>query len=181
LFAGSPHKKAFDERNYPECATCHGKHEILAASDKLLGVTDGAVCAKCHSSTENVKGYKVAVQMKTWLDSLNSQEELAKSLVFDAEQKGMEVEEEKFELRNIHQAKIQTRTDVHAFNKDKFKEAVDKGFSSSKNVIKEARGAIHEYYFRRVGLGVSVLIITFLIIVIIFYIRKIEKQNPIKD
>ena len=181
LFAGSPHKKAFDERNYPECATCHGKHEILPASDKLLGVTNGGICAKCHSSNENVKGYKVAVQMKTWLDSLTSQEKLAQSLVFDAEQKGMEVEEEKFELRNIHQAKIQTRTDVHAFNKEKFNEAVDKGFSSSKTVITEARGAIHEYYFRRGGLGVSVLIITFLIIVIILYIRKIEKQNPIKE
>ncbi len=181
LFAGSPHKKAFDERNYPECATCHGKHEILAASDKLLGIKNGAICSKCHSPEENVDGYKVAVQMKQWLDSLTAQEDLAKSLVFDAEQKGMEVEEEKFELRNINQAKIETRTIVHSFNKEKFKEVVDKGFSSSRNVIAEAKGSIHEYYFRRTGLGISVLIITFLIVILFLYIRKIEKQNPLKD
>jgi predicted CXXCH cytochrome family protein len=181
LFSGSPHKKAFDEKNYPECATCHGKHDIAPASDKLLGTTTGAICGKCHSSTENVKGYKVATQMRQWLDSLTSQEKIATSLVFEAEQKGMEVEEEKFELRNIHQAKIETRTIVHSFNKDKFKEVVDKGFASSNNVITEAKGAIDEYYFRRVGLGVSVSIITFLIVILFLYIRKIEKQNPLKD
>ena len=181
LFSGSPHKKAFDRLKYPECETCHGKHEILPAQDKLLGTGPGAVCIKCHSSSDNVKGYKVAGQMKSWLDSLADQDTLANHLVFEAEQKGMEVEEAKFELRNIHQARIETRTVVHSFNEKKFKEVVDKGFASSKNVIAEARGAIDEYYFRRIGLGVSVLIISFLIIVLFLYIRKIEKQNPIKD
>ena len=181
LFSASPHKKAFDRLNYPECGTCHGKHEILPVKDNLLGTGPGAVCIKCHSSSDNVNGYKVARQMKSWLDSLAEQDTLANDLVFEAEQKGMEIEEAKFELRNIHQARVETRTVVHSFNEKKFKEVVDKGFVSSKNVIAEARGAIHEYYFRRVGLGVSVLIISFLIIVLFLYIRKIEKQNPIKD
>ena len=119
--------------------------------------------------------------MKGWLDSLAYQDTLANKLVFEAEQKGMEVEEAKFELRNIHQAQIETRTILHSFDKDKFKEVVNKGFKSSKNVIVEARGAIDEYYFRRIGLVISVLIISFLIVILFFYIRKIEKQNPLKD
>ena len=181
LFAASPHKKAFDENNYPECETCHGNHEILPVNDSLLGVAKGAVCIKCHSSSNNPKGYMAASEMKGWLDSLALQDTLAKELVYEAEQKGMEVEEAKFELRNINQARIESRTVLHSFNKDKFKEVVNKGFASSKNVIAEANGAIHEYYFRRVGLGVSVLIISFLIVILFFYIRKIEKQNPLKD
>jgi len=181
LFSGSPHKQVFDEKNYPECVTCHGKHDIASVTDNLLGTGAGAVCSKCHSQSENVKGYLVAAQMKQWLDSLTNRENLASSLIFEAEQKGMEVEEEKFELRSIHQAKIETRTIVHSFNKDKFKEVVDKGFASSKDVIASAQGAIDEYYFRRIGLGVSVLIISFLIVILFFYIRKIEKQNPLKD
>ena len=181
LFASSPHKKAFDENNYPECETCHGNHEILPVNDSLLGVAKGAVCIKCHSSSNNREGYMVAAEMKGWLDSLAQQDTLAKELVYEAEQKGMEVEEAKFELRNINQARIESRTVLHSFNKDKFKEVVNKGFVSSKNVIAEANGAIHEYYFRRVGLGISVLIISFLIVILFFYIRKIEKQNPLKD
>lgn len=181
LFSESPHKKAFDEHKYPECETCHGHHDILPAQDKLLGVNSGAVCIKCHSTSENVNGYNVAVKMKYWLDSLEQQDKLAHDLVFEAEQKGMEVEEAKFELRNINQAHLQTRTIVHSFNEQKFKEVVDKGFVSSQDVIAEARSAIHEFYFRRIGLGVSVLIISFLIVVLFLYIRKIEKQNPSKD
>ncbi len=181
LFSNSPHKKAFDEKNYPECETCHGNHGILPVTDKLLGVNSGAICIKCHSPSENVAGYKVAAQMKQWLDSLTAQDSLANALVYEAEQKGMEVEEEKFELRNIHQARIETRTIVHSFSEDKFKEVVNKGFSSSKNVIAEANSAIDEYYFRRIGLGVSVLIISFLALVLFLYIRRIEKQNPLKE
>lgn len=181
LFAGSPHKKAFDTHNYPECETCHGHHDILPAQDNMLGVTSGAVCIKCHTTTENVKGYKIAFKMKHWLDSLQQQDTLAKSLVFEAEQKGMAVEEAKFELRNINQAQLESRTVLHSFDEQKFKEVIDKGLSSSKDVIAEANGAIHEYYFRRVGLGISVLIISFLIIILFLYIRKIEKEHPLKD
>jgi hypothetical protein len=119
--------------------------------------------------------------MKYWLDSLEQQDKLANSLIFEAEQKGMEVEEAKFELRNIHQAQLQSRTILHSFNEQKFKEVIDKGFSSSKDVIAEAKGQIHEFYFRRIGLGVSVLIISFLIIILFIYIRKIEKEHPLKD
>jgi hypothetical protein len=181
LFSSSPHKKAFDEHHYPECETCHGHHEILPAKDKLLGVTDGAICIKCHSPSKNVKGYKVASEMKFLLDSLIQQDTLANDLIFNAEQKGMEVEEAKFNLRNVHQARLQLRTTVHAFNEQKFKKVADKGFAASKEVIAEAKSAIHEYYFRRIGLGISVLIISFLIVVLFLYIRKIEKQNPLKD
>ena len=181
LFSGSPHKQAFDTHNYPECETCHGKHDIMPAQDKMLGIREGAVCIKCHTSAGNDKGYEAAFKMKSWLDSLVNQDTLAHRLVFEAEQKGMEVEEAKFELRNIHQAQLESRTILHSFNEQKFKETVNKGFTSSANVIEEAKDAIHEFYFRRIGLGISVLIISFLIVILYLYIRKIEKQNPIKD
>ncbi|HSD63640.1 MAG TPA: cytochrome c3 family protein [Ignavibacteriaceae bacterium] len=181
LFSSSPHKKAFDKNNYPECETCHGHHDILPAQDKMLGVSSGAVCQKCHTPTENVNGYKAASKMKYWLDSLGQANALAKSLIFEAEQKGMEVEEAKFELRNINQAQLESRTVLHSFNEQKFKEVIDKGLTSSKDVIAQANSAINEYYFRRVGLGISVLIISFLIVILFLYIRKIEKEHPLKD
>ena len=176
LFSASPHKKAFDEKKYPECETCHGNHEILIAKDQLLGVDDGAICLKCHSENENEKGYFIAKEMKKLTDSLIISDSVAKNLIYQAEQKGMDVEEIKFNLREAHQARLEGRTIVHSFNETKFKEVTDKGFKSSDLAISEAKAAIDEFYFRRYGLVVALAIISFLIVIIFLYIKKIEKD-----
>jgi len=177
LFSTSPHKKAFDEQNLPECETCHGNHDIITASDKLLGVTSGAVCSKCHTNEKNQKGFNSAKYMRVLIDSLTSQEVHAKNLVDHAEQKGMEIAEAKFKLREIHQAKLEARTMVHSFNVEKYKEVVDKGFSVSTFVSTEAQSAVDEFYFRRYGLVVSILFISLLALSLFLYIRRIEAKK----
>jgi predicted CXXCH cytochrome family protein len=176
LFASSPHKKAFDENNYPECETCHGNHEILFAKDQLLGVGKDAICLKCHSEEKNQKGYFIAKEMKKLTDSLVVEDSVANNLVFQAEQKGMDVEEIKFKLREIHQARLEGRTIVHSFDENKFKDVTTKGFKASDETIKEAKAAINEFYFRRYGLVIALAIISFLIVILFLYIRKIEKN-----
>jgi len=176
LFSASPHKKAFDENRYPECETFHGNHEILIAKDQLLGVGKGAICLKCHSENENQKGYFIAKEMKKLIDSLIISDSIAKYLIFQAEQKGMDVEEIKFKQREIHQARLEARTIVHSFDEVKFKDVTTKGFKASELVITDANAAIDEFHFRRYGLGIAVVIISFLIVIIFFYIKKIEKN-----
>jgi predicted CXXCH cytochrome family protein len=178
LFSASPHKKAFDEKNYPECETCHGNHEIVTATHKLLGVTQEAVCSQCHEENKNVKGYEVAKRMRMLIDSLDVSQAIALSLINEAEQKGMEVSEIKFMLRDAHQAKFEARTMVHSFDKEMFDEiVVGKGLSVTDYVIAEAKSIIDEFYFRRIGLGISVLIISFLAVVLYLYIRSIERSK----
>ncbi len=177
LFAGSPHKKVFDEKNYPECETCHKNHEIVTATNDLIGVEKGSACSKCHDELSNVEGYKSARTMKQLIDSLDTRIAFAKKLVEDAEQKGMEISEAKFKLRDAAQSKQEARTVIHSFNLDKFNEVVKgKGLTTTSLIIVEARESIDDYYFRRYGLAVSVFIITGLAITIFLYIRKIEKS-----
>lgn len=178
LFSGSPHKKAFDEKNYPECETCHKNHDIVTATNALLGVSDEAVCSQCHSDSENVKGFKSAKEMRSLIDSLDQAIFLAKELINDAEQKGMEISEAKFKLRDAQQAKLEARTMVHSFNLDKFKEVVEvKGLVVASGVIDEAAASIDNYYFRRYGLVVSILIISALALFLYLYVKKIESKN----
>lgn len=178
LFSSSPHKKAFDKKNYPECETCHSNHDIVTATDKLLGVAKGAVCERCHKNNPDDKGYKVAKQMRSLIDSLDSASSLAAEMVNEAEQKGMEISEAKYQLRDAHQAKLEARTMVHSFNLDKFKNVVDKkGFKVTSKVIAEANSQIGEYYFRRIGLAVSVSFISLLCIGLFLYIKKLEKNK----
>lgn len=178
LFSSSPHKKAFDARNLPECETCHGNHEIVAATDKLLGVSSEAVCSRCHTSTENPKGYAAAATMRALIDSLELKEQEARRLISEAEQKGMEVSEAKFKLRDVRQARLESRTMVHAFDEAKFRDVVDRGLSVARFVASEGQAAIDEYYFRRWGLGISTLIISVLALSLYLTIRRIEKENP---
>jgi predicted CXXCH cytochrome family protein len=175
LFSSSPHKKAFDEKHYPECETCHGNHEIITATNKLLGVDKDAVCIKCHED-KNSNGYKSAFMMRQLIDSLDITKNAAMILIETAEQKGMDVTETKFKLRDINQIKLEARTQVHSFDPSKFKDVVSKGLLIGSETTTDANKAIHEYYFRRVGLSVSVFLICLLAFGLFLYIRKIEKK-----
>jgi predicted CXXCH cytochrome family protein len=175
LFSGSPHKAAFEKKGYPECETCHGNHEIVTATNKLLGVDKDAVCFRCHQD-QNSNGYKSASMMRSLIDSLDNTKQSAMVLINEAEQKGMDVTEAKFKLRDINQVKLETRTQVHSFDPKKFKDIVDKGLVISADATADANHAIHEYYFRRVGLCVSFFLISLLAFGLYLYLRRIEKK-----
>jgi predicted CXXCH cytochrome family protein len=177
LFAASPHKKAFDERKLPECETCHSNHEIIAATDKLLGVAPEAVCSQCHSATKSSAGFHAAATMRSLIDSLEGSERSAAALMDEAEQKGMEVSESRFKLRDARQARLQSRTMVHAFDEKKFAEVVDHGLAVAGTVNQEGREAVGEYYFRRWGLGVATIIITIVGLSLYALIRRIERRQ----
>ena len=116
--------------------------------------------------------------MRLLIDSLSYSENFADSLINNAEQKGMEISEAKFKLRDVKQAELEARTIVHSFSEEKFDSVVvKKGLAVSNVVIGEAQNAIHEYYFRRIGLGISVLIISFLAFVLYLYIKRIERNK----
>jgi hypothetical protein len=176
LFSSSPHKKIFDQRKYPECQTCHSNHAIAPATDSLIGIAAGSTCVQCHSPQDNPKGYEAAKAMRQLLDSLKTSEREAAALIEDAQQKGMEVGEAKFKLRDVHQARLESRTMVHAFNIPKFTEVIDKGMKVSTDVSNEGKSALAEFRFRRVGLGVASGIITLLALLVYLYIRRLEKK-----
>jgi predicted CXXCH cytochrome family protein len=179
LFSASPHKKAFDDRKLPECETCHGNHEIIIATNKLLGVTSEAVCSRCHNESQNVKGFAAAKSMRGLIDSLETQEQRAIALVDEAEQKGMEISEAKYKLRDAHQARLESRTMVHAFNEARFREVATKGLLVSATVSQEATQALDEYVFRRVGLGLATLAITVLAASLYVFIKKLERRQAL--
>jgi predicted CXXCH cytochrome family protein len=178
LFSSSPHKKAFDAQKLPECETCHGNHKIVAATDELLGIAAEATCSRCHTPEKNVTGFWVARTMRGLIDSLEKAERLAALLLAEAEQKGMEISEARFKLRDARQARLQARTMVHSFHEGQFREVVEPGLRVASFVQSETERALEEYTFRRVGLGLATLIITLLAAALYLYIRRIERNPP---
>jgi hypothetical protein len=48
-------------------------------------------------------------------------------------------------------------------------------------VTEEASRTVHEFYFRRIGLGVATLIITVLAVSLYVFIRRIERRQAAKS
>lgn len=143
----------------------------------MLGVDDKAVCSDCHYAGGASKAYAVSAAMRSLADSLEEVRETAQLLVGEAEQKGMEVSEEQFKLRDVRQAQIESRTAVHSFSLEEYRAVIDRGLAASADVNREAKEAIDEYYFRRIGLGVSTLIITVLGLALYLKIRRIDRNS----
>jgi hypothetical protein len=177
LFSASSHKRVFDERKIPECESCHGNHLVEHVTASLLGVTDGATCARCHTPTDTTQGYAAARNMRVLMDSLSNADRSATTILNQAEQKGMEVSEAVFKLRGARQALIESRTVVHSFDFEKFKTVVDKGLAIASNAQEEGDHAIHEYYVRRIGLGIATLFMTLLAVSLFLFIRRIERKG----
>ena len=177
LFSKSIHKKVFDERNLPECETCHGKHGINKPTEAMLAVGPNTLCGRCHTATEGPNGYKAALRMRALIDSLQSTEKTAQVLIDKAEQKGMEVSEAKFKLRDVKQARLKSRTAIHSFDLKDFETTIGEGLTITTAAQAEGENALHEYSFRRWGLGIATLIITILCIGLFIFIKRIEKKQ----
>jgi predicted CXXCH cytochrome family protein len=177
LFEQSPHQKAFDENDFPECETCHGNHKIRYVTDEMVGTQESAVCMDCHDAGDDNKGYYVAAEMKLLIDSLKTEDKVSKEILEDATQKGMDVTDAEFLLKDVRQVLIQTRTSIHTFDVDKFKETIKPGFETVSKVKQEGISAVDEYYFRRMGLGIATIIVTILVIGLYFKIKKMENKT----
>jgi predicted CXXCH cytochrome family protein len=177
LFSKSPHKRAFDAAGIPECQICHGNHAIKPPTDAMLGTDSAAVCSQCHTPDDGSTGYATAHAMRSLMDSVSHAEEVADQLVGEAEQKGMEISEAKFKLRDARQFRLQARTMVHSFDEAQFETVARKSLDVSLDVEHVAQGALDEYVFRRTGLGISTLIITILALALFLTIRKVEKSG----
>ena len=177
LFEASPHKKAFDEHHYPECESCHSNHLVEPATDAMVGTQKPAVCINCHSSEKNTQGFIVAGKMKSLIDSLKTEDKETKNILENASQKGMDVSDATFSLKDVRQVLIQSRTTIHAFNLDKFKDQIDQGFTVVNKAKISGEEAISDYYFRRIGLGISTIIVTLLVIGLYIKLKKVEKKS----
>ena len=175
MFSRSPHAEVFEKRNIPQCEVCHGNHLIERPTDEMLGISTKSTCIKCHREGE--KGFEVAKQMRDMIDTLVMRTNRAKTILDEAEFKGMDVSDARYDMNDVPQILIKARTVIHTANLDEFKETIAPGYEIIDRVTKAGLDAIDEYYFRRWGLGMSTLIITILVIALYFKIKQIERKK----
>ena len=173
LYRGSRHATIFKDIGMPGCATCHRNHDVLAASDSLLGVGEGAACSACHSA-DDANG-KAAMEMRALLESLRTEHEAARDLLLRAERSGIEVSQAQFDLNGAFDALVKGRAAIHNFTVVAVRTPVDDGRAIAARAHERGIRALEEFSFRRRGLAVSILIILTLIAALVMKIRQIER------
>lgn len=176
LFARSPHRKAYEENDIPACEVCHGVHRIRELNVENLGDGSESVCFNCHATDDGTRGIEVAVKLKEGLTRLDGEYLRAESLLAVAERKGMMIDDAEFQLNDARQAIIQANTLIHAFSDSVLEFKVDSGMVVLASVAQTAQKQIDEASFRRLGLVISSLIISFVAIMLFFKIRDMERK-----
>lgn len=173
LFNLSPHKVAFEENDYPMCETCHSNHKIVKPLDDWVGTVEPALCINCHSDDDGTLGFETADGISTAITNLVVAHREAQNVLDEAIEKGMMTTDEEFRLKEVHQALVQTRTLIHAFNLDSVADKVEEGLKKAREVETNSASLIDEYYFRRKWLGLATLFIAIVIISLYVKIRRL--------
>ena len=171
-FAKSRHAQVFPLMGVPGCVACHNNHDIAATSDTMLGLSEGAVCTRCHTAESS--GGQKAVVMRSLIDSLRIELDSARTILLDAANAGVEVSQAQVDLEGAHNALVSSRAAIHLFDPDAVAKEVGTGREITAASFARGQRALTELRFRRGGLAVSVLIIVALVVALLLKIRQLE-------
>lgn len=174
LFDASPHKTAFAAMNSPGCVTCHSNHFIKHPSEEMIGTGKNSLCVGCHS--EGDAGYKEAAGIGSQLAALDASLSDSEQILRRAERQGMEVSDALNQQSQARDALLKARVTVHSFRAAEVKKDTDAGLALTKTTYAAGVQAMQQWKYRRVGLGLSLLMIAITVVGLGLYIRNLEKN-----
>jgi predicted CXXCH cytochrome family protein len=174
-FMQSTHAEIFEMMDMPGCATCHGFHEIPAPSEEMLSNEPGSICMTCHVQddpcflyVENIRG-----MFEETREKLAETEEVLKR----AEVLGMSVAQAQFNLAEVRDHFIRARIRVHQFEPGPVEEELDQAMATIALAYEQGGRALREWQTRRIGLAVSLVFITLLVVALIMKIRMRDERK----
>ena len=177
LFDGSPHKAAFEKHGWPECEVCHGKHDIGGTSDAMLGTGPGSICKDCHDRYGRPECNEIAQHFHDAILRLGRERDEAVAAVGEAEERGLDLADLRFELAGVDDVIIEARSRIHAFNRAEFDKTVNQGLATLQGARATTKDAIREHGFRKVGLLVSTLFVTLVAGLLSLKIRALDHAD----
>ena len=177
LFRETEAKKKMDLSPCIRCMVCHSNHAVLPSSDSMLGVGKDSTCVGCHAEGDN--GYAAAGKMAESIGILQGKLDEASGQLDRAERAGMEVSEDRFALQKAKDGLVESRVLVHSFDLDRFLEAAHAGIAASDGGIAAGKKAFAELRFRRVGLGLSLVVILAVILALALKVKELGHRAQV--
>ncbi len=176
LFDGSPHKKAFMQHAWPECETCHGKHDIQRPTDAMLGDDPNGLCHACHAKYGQPKCDETARYFHQTITALASSHVTLNHDIDRLAERGFDVDELKFQSSAVSDALRKTRLGIHTFDRSDFARNAD-ATSTALDALKQgAAGVWKEYRFRRNGLLLATVLISVFAVLLYLKIREVDRR-----
>ncbi|MGM0578819.1 MAG: hypothetical protein ACQEXJ_24060 [Myxococcota bacterium] len=179
LFDGSAHKEAFEAHGWAECGVCHGNHDIDRATDAMLGPGDEGVCQDCHAEYAGGREEcaEAAAHFRATIHRLSSEHDDFRESIEDVARRGLDPEPLEVAVSDLEQALVETRNDVHAFDRNTFDKAADEGREAADRAHEILGDVREEFRFRRNGVLVSVAIMVLLALGIHLKLRDVERRQ----
>jgi predicted CXXCH cytochrome family protein len=177
LYEASVHKAHFEEKKLGGCVVCHGNHAVQPTADAMVAFQEPSPCAKCHVDAASDAAAPKIHRLRGLLDSLAVGQERAEAVLARAENLGMDISDARYTLKDVHQAQVQARVAIHSFREEDLEEAARPGIMVVAKAEEAGHAAVKEYRFRRQGLVVSTLIVTFAVFLLWLKIRQIERRQ----
>ncbi len=172
-FMQSTHAEMFEMMDMPGCVTCHGYHEIpTPTTEKLLSNEPGSVCMTCH--IENDPCYMYVDNIRGMFDETRVKLEETEELLKRAEVLGMSIAQAQFNLAEVRDHFIRARIRVHQFEPGPVEEELEQAMATIQTAHEQGENALREWQTRRVGLAVSLVFITLLVVALVLKIRMRE-------
>ncbi|HEU4723694.1 MAG TPA: cytochrome c3 family protein [Candidatus Eisenbacteria bacterium] len=181
LYQRSAHQQVFAQKKLPACLVCHGNHKVKPTSDAMISFADPAPCAACHKDDASDKSAKSIRRIRGLIDSLTVGQKDAEAVLARAENLGMDITDARYSLKDARQSRVQARVAIHSFVEKEFEEAARPGIQVVAKARAAGEEAIHEHRFRRQGLVVSTLLVTFAALLLWLKIRQIERRQRGED
>ena len=174
-FSATVMSAKFEEQKIHGCEECHGNHNVMKTNIEMVGTDDKAVCVKCHKSGD--EGYETAKAIRKSLVNLSQDLDSLAMEQKEVERIGMDDMDINYLYQEAHQSFIKAQTLVHTFDSTKVEAETYKGIKKSKEASLIAVNQIKEHKTRRLGLGITTIFITLLVIALYFKIKEIDKSE----
>jgi predicted CXXCH cytochrome family protein len=172
MYAKSTHSKAFQDKGLPGCVVCHSNHGIHKPSDAMLGTGQSGVCMRCHATGDHCDRARATILSD--LTKLDQSVKDADSSVRLAESAGMEVSEARLNQDQARDALTKARVTIHSFQTALVEQDIQAGMKIAAANRKAGEDAMIERNHRRIGLGVCLIAIAFMLLGLWLYIKKLE-------
>jgi predicted CXXCH cytochrome family protein len=177
LYEKSVHRALFEKQKLAGCVVCHGNHRVVKPTDSVVSFDAVSPCGKCHKNDGTDKDAAGIVRLKGLLDSLSTGQQEAVAALDHAENLGMDVADARYSLKDVNQSVVQSRVAIHTFRTKDLEEAARPGIALIAQAKQAGHEAVREYHFRRQGLAISTLIVTFVVVLLWLKIRQIERRQ----
>ena len=177
LFDGSPHKKAFEQNRWPECATCHNNHLIEPPTDAMMKPGETGLCVDCHKKYGQPKCTEAAAFFYATVTGLAGESESLAREIDHLAERGFDVDELRFQAGSVNDSLRKTRLAIHTFDRSDFLRSSE----ATGKTVSELKGGTAriwaEYRFRRNGLLLATAFISVFALLLYLKIRTVDRET----